>query len=88
MVRYCFDRRIERFGFGEFVIYSYACAECGYEWEANQSMKDAPLTECPKCGAGKAKRQIELGAPFVLIGGGWASDGYSKKQLKVDNGTN
>ena len=60
------------------MIYSYACAECAYEWEANQSMKDAPLSECPKCGAGKAKRLISLAAPFILKGPGWASDLYSK----------
>ena len=29
--------------------YEYACTSCGNEWEAEQSIKEDPLTECPKC---------------------------------------
>lgn len=57
--------------------YEYACAACEHEFEAFQSIKDPPLTACPKCGAEKAKRQISRGTGFILKGGGWYSDLYS-----------
>lgn len=57
--------------------YEYACSSCSHEWEAEQSIKEAPLTTCPKCAAETAKRQISRGAGFILKGGGWYSDLYS-----------
>ena len=29
--------------------YEYACSSCQHEWEFEQSIKDAALTECPNC---------------------------------------
>jgi putative FmdB family regulatory protein len=58
------------------MTYEYACGACGNEWEAEQSIKDAPLKKCPKCGKLQAKRQISRGAGFILKGGGWYADGY------------
>jgi putative FmdB family regulatory protein len=68
------------------MIYEYQCADspCSHSWQAEQSISAAPLTECPKCGAGKAKRLISLGAGFVLKGGGWASQGYGTVMQKVE----
>jgi len=40
--------------------YDYVCKDCGHEFEAFQSMKEDPLTECPSC-HGSVKR---------LVGGG------------------
>jgi putative FmdB family regulatory protein len=57
--------------------YEYACTGCGNEWEAEQSIKDAPLIACPKCAQNTAKRQISRGSGFILKGGGWYSDLYS-----------
>lgn len=57
--------------------YIYECSICG-EFEATHSMKDV-LEECPKC---KEENRISpvkrLIAPssFVLLGGGWAREGY------------
>jgi putative FmdB family regulatory protein len=62
--------------------YEYRCEACGHEWEAFQSMKDDPLTDCPECGEPKAKRQISAGTGFILKGGGWYADGYGG--YKVD----
>jgi len=59
--------------------YEYTCTGCGHEWEAFQSIKADPLTECPKCGAPKAKRQVSLGSGFILKGGGWYSDLYASQ---------
>ena len=53
--------------------YEYACEACGHAWEAEQSIKEAALTDCPGCGAARAKRQISAGAGFILKGGGWTA---------------
>ena len=58
--------------------YEYNCTLCRYEWEAEQSIKDPPLDECPRCGGKTAQRLVSRGAGFVLKGDGWASDCYSK----------
>ncbi len=57
--------------------YEYLCSSCGHEWEAEQSIKADPLTDCPACKAAAAKRQISRGTGFILKGGGWYSDLYS-----------
>lgn len=67
--------------------YEYACTACANEWEAEQSIKDAALTECPKCKAQTAKRQISRGAGFILKGGGWYSDLYSSSGNKKSEGS-
>jgi len=36
-----------------------ACDHCRQRFEVRQSMTDAPLTHCPKCG-GKIKRVVSL----------------------------
>jgi|HubBroStandDraft_1064217.scaffolds.fasta_scaffold1303097_1 putative FmdB family regulatory protein len=62
--------------------YEYACSSCGHEWEFEQSIKDAPLTECPSCKQPAAKRQISKGTGFILKGSGWGSDLYSSSSNK------
>ena len=60
--------------------YLYECPEHG-EFEATHSITEE-LFECPQCKEKglpiqAPKRLISLSS-FVLIGGGWASNGYSK----------
>ena len=62
------------------MTYEYACTACGHEWEAEQSIREAPLKKCPKCGKNHAKRQISRGAGFILKGGGWYADGYGSSK--------
>lgn len=70
------------------MTYEYACAACGHEWEAEQSIREAPLKKCPKCGKLQAKRMISRGAGFILKGGGWYADGYgSSKGGKSGDGS-
>ncbi|MCB1171488.1 MAG: zinc ribbon domain-containing protein [Leptospiraceae bacterium] len=57
--------------------YSYRCTECGHEYDAFQSMKDDPHTECPKCG-GKVERLIGGGAGIVFKGSGFYVTDYRK----------
>lgn len=62
------------------MTYEYACTACGHEWEAEQSIREAPLKKCPKCGKLHAKRMISRGAGFILKGGGWYADGYGSSK--------
>ncbi|AKT42224.1 FmdB family transcriptional regulator [Chondromyces crocatus] len=57
--------------------YEYACSSCTHEWEAEQSIKDDPLKDCPRCNNATAKRQISRGTGFILKGSGWYADLYS-----------
>lgn len=51
-------------------IYEYVCRECGRELEKLQKISDAPLSDCPACGAAALKRKVSAAA-FRLAGGGW-----------------
>lgn len=55
--------------------YDYKCNVCNYTFEYFQSMKDAPLTECPKCG-GQLKRLIGAGAGPIFKGTGFYQTDY------------
>ena len=51
-------------------IYEYRCPSCGFQKEHLQKMSDAPLSDCPSCGAtGYAK--LLSAAGFQLKGSGW-----------------
>lgn len=56
--------------------YDYTCDNCGYEFEREQRITEAPIKECPRCGELAARRMIG-GGGFILKGGGWESDLYS-----------
>jgi len=68
--------------------YEYQCEKCKKSFEFFQSMKDEPLTTCPKdhCrmktwGKGKVKRQLGTGAGLIFKGSGfyitdYRSEGY------------
>lgn len=58
------------------MTYEYVCEACGNQWEAEQSIKAAPLVKCVSCGEDKAKRLISGGTGFLLKGGGWYADLY------------
>jgi putative FmdB family regulatory protein len=51
-------------------IYAYRCAACGHSRDVLQKMSDAPLTQCPACGAEQFAKQITA-AGFQLKGSGW-----------------
>ncbi|MCE2990711.1 MAG: FmdB family zinc ribbon protein [Burkholderiales bacterium] len=51
-------------------IYAYKCSSCGHAADVMQKFSDAPLTQCPACGAETYSKQIT--APnFALKGSGW-----------------
>jgi putative FmdB family regulatory protein len=74
--------------------YEYSCEKCAGAFELVQSMRAAPLTECPKelCrqkkwGHGKVKRLIGTGAGLIFKGSGfyitdYRSDSYREAAKK------
>jgi putative FmdB family regulatory protein len=71
-------------------IYAYRCASCGHTKDVLQKLSDAPLTECPACGAATFAKQLTA-AGFQLKGSGWyATDfkgGNSTKKADGDGKT-
>ena len=62
-------------------IYEYQCTECGHVFDALQKMSDAPLTDCPDCGAAGLRKL--LSAPnFRLKGGGWYETDFKDKNKR------
>jgi putative FmdB family regulatory protein len=51
-------------------IYAYKCASCGFAKDVLQKISDAPLTDCPQCGAQAFTKQVTA-AGFQLKGSGW-----------------
>ncbi len=58
-------------------IYEYQCEDCTERFEVKQSMKDAPLTTCPRCGK---RVQRLISSPAIMFkGSGWYVTDYSEK---------
>jgi putative FmdB family regulatory protein len=70
-------------------IYAYKCGACGFAKDVLQKMSDAPLTECPSCGASAFTKQLTA-AGFQLKGSGWYvtdfRDGGAAKKGGEKNG--
>lgn len=69
--------------------YEYICEKCGHEFEVFQSIKDEPLTVCPKelCamkkwGRGKVRRKIGAGAGLIFKGSGFYCTDYRSESYK------
>ena len=66
--------------------YEYHCQKCDQNFEAFQSMRDKPFTQCPKelCrlpkwGHGNVKRLLGTGAGIIFKGSGFYSTDYRSK---------
>jgi putative FmdB family regulatory protein len=69
--------------------YEYSCEKCDHQFDMSQSMKDAPLTVCPKehCGMkkwgkGKVKKLIGGGAGLIFKGSGFYITDYRSDSYK------
>lgn len=69
--------------------YEYTCEKCGKNFDAFQSMRDQPFTECPedKCqlpewGHGKVKRLLGTGAGLIFKGSGFYITDYRSNSYK------
>ena len=58
-------------------IYEYQCEGCSYRFEVKQSIKDAPLTTCERCG--KSLRRLISSPGIMFKGSGWYVTDYSNK---------
>jgi putative FmdB family regulatory protein len=69
--------------------YDYHCAKCDHNFEAFQSMREAPFRECPRklCrlgrwGHGKVKRLLGTGAGIIFKGSGFYTTDYRSKSYQ------
>jgi putative FmdB family regulatory protein len=60
-------------------IYEYRCAACGERHDALQKVSDAPLTDCPSCGAAALSKALTA-AGFQLKGSGWYATDFKGGQ--------
>ena len=58
-------------------IYEYQCESCTDRFEIKQSMKDDPLTSCPRCG--KSVQRLISSPAIMFKGSGWYVTDYSDK---------
>jgi putative FmdB family regulatory protein len=66
--------------------YEYECRKCGHTFDALQSMKDPPLSSCPKC-RGKVRRLIGGGLGVIFKGSGfYTTDNKKSSALTGGNG--
>ena len=65
-------------------IYEYQCDDCADRFEVKQSMKDDPLTTCPRCG--KHVQRLISSPAIMFKGSGWYVTDYSDK-MKPSSGS-
>lgn len=69
-------------------IYAYRCDECGAQKDVLQKFSDAPLTQCPQCGA-ESFHKVLTAPAFQLKGSGWYvtdfRDGGKKSQPETSS---
>ena len=62
--------------------YDYECDACGHEFEHFQSISEAVLKKCPKCGKLKLRRLFGTGAAVVFKGSGFYQTDYRSESYK------
>jgi len=62
--------------------YDYICDACGHEFEAFESIKADPQTECPACHEAKLRRKIGAGAAILFKGSGFYQTDYRSESYK------
>jgi putative FmdB family regulatory protein len=64
-------------------IYAYKCSSCGHEKDVLQKISEAPLAECPACGAASFSKQLTA-AGFQLKGSGWYATDFRNGSAKPE----
>jgi putative FmdB family regulatory protein len=66
--------------------YDYKCTKCQRSFAVEQSMRDAPLRKCEKCG-GKLEKQLPKSVSLIFKGSGfYATDYKNKGKDRIDRG--
>ncbi len=63
--------------------YDYICDACGHEFEAFESIKAAPQTDCPECREARLRRKIGPGAAILFKGSGFYETDYRSESYKA-----
>jgi putative FmdB family regulatory protein len=62
--------------------YQYRCTACKHEFDELQSIKEPPLTKCPKCKKKKLNRLMGTGAGLIFKGSGFYITDYRSESYK------
>src|SRR5215217_6799060 len=62
--------------------YDYICDACGHEFEAFESIKADPQTDCPQCREARLRRKIGAGAAILFKGSGFYQTDYRSESYK------
>ena len=62
--------------------YDYICDACSHEFEAFESIKADPQTECPECHKPTLRRKIGAGAAILFKGSGFYQTDYRSDSYK------
>jgi putative FmdB family regulatory protein len=62
--------------------YDYVCDACGHEFEAFESIKADPQTDCPGCSKPSLRRKIGPGAAILFKGSGFYQTDYRSESYK------
>ena len=62
--------------------YDYICDSCRHEFEAFESIKADPQTDCPECRKPKLRRKIGAGAAILFKGSGFYITDYRSESYK------
>ena len=62
--------------------YEYQCDACEHNFDEFQSMSEAPLKKCPKCGKRKLRRVYGGGAAIIFKGSGFYQTDYRSESYK------
>jgi len=67
-------------------LYEYLCGSCGHRFERIQKFSDAPVSECPSCGAAQVERLISSPA-IQFKGTGWYITDYARSKSSDGSGS-
>ena len=66
--------------------YEYECRHCRHRFEEFQSINDAPLSRCPKCGRA-VRRLFGGGLGIIFKGSGFYTTDYKRTSSVGGNGS-
>jgi putative FmdB family regulatory protein len=66
--------------------YDYRCEGCHHEFDVFQSITEAPLRKCPKCGRQKLRRLIGTGSGIIFKGSGFYETDYKRSRGPGEKG--